>query len=215
MVEVNFSCSTTNQKHYPEPDSDALSVWNFCACFSEAISRGNQWRCHELSAFLSGLSVGVLRKFPIFSVWQLRAAIAPCMESVFLLDRLCYLHEKVLFYIRHLDSLYLFMSWHNVFFMRFCCVFLWTQILKLSRFIHILFVCLYCAFIFLLESQHYTCSRSYNRLWLLTMVDIVLRFLGFYLSSLEISFSSGFQVSVYCQVIWSCQVSKMLRNHCN
>ena len=101
------------------------------------------------------------------------------------------------------------------FFMRFCCVFLWTQILKLSRFIHILFVCLYCAFIFLLESQHYTCSRSYNRLWLLTMVDIVLRFLGFYLSSLEISFSSGFQVSVYCQVIWSCQVSKMLRNHCN
>ena len=77
-----------------------------------------------------------------------------------------------------------------------------------------LFVCLYYAFIFLLES-HYTCSRSYNRLWLLTMVDIVLRFLGFYLSSLEISFSSGFQVSVYCQVIWSCQVSKMLRNHCN
>lgn len=25
---------------------------------------------------------------------QLRAAIAPCIESVFLLDRLCYLHEK-------------------------------------------------------------------------------------------------------------------------
>lgn len=101
------------------------------------------------------------------------------------------------------------------FFMRFCCVFLWTQILKLSPFIHILFVCIYYASIFLLESQHYTCRRSYNRLWLLTIVDICLRFLGFYLSSLEISFSSGFQVSVYCQVIWSCQVSKMLRNHCN
>ena len=57
------------------------------------------------------------------------------------------------------------------FFMRFCCVFLWKQILKLFPFIHILFVCLYYAFIFLLESQHYTCSRSYNRLWLLTMVD--------------------------------------------
>ena len=122
----------------------------------------------------------MLRKFPIFSVWQLRAAIAPCIESVFLLDRLCYLHEKVLFYIRHLDnSLYLFMSWHNVFFMRFCCLFLWTQILKLSPFIHILFVCLYYAFIFLLESQHYTCSRSYNRyswhtftfFWLLLIVS--------------------------------------------
>ena len=101
------------------------------------------------------------------------------------------------------------------FLMRFCGVFLWTQILKLSSFIHILFVCIYYASIFLLESQHYTCSRSYNRLWLLTIVDIFLRFLGFYLSSLEISFSSGFQVSVYCQVIWSCQVSKMLCNHCN
>ena len=55
--------------------------------------------------------------------------------------------------------------------MRFCCIFLWSQILKFSPFIHILFVCLYSAFIFLLESQHYTCSRSYNRLWLLTMVD--------------------------------------------
>ena len=172
--------------------------------------RGRCW-CHELSAFLWGLSGGVLCKFPIFSVWQLRAAIAPCIESVFLLDRFCYLHEKVLFYIRHICLCHDITS----FLMRFCCVFLWTQILKLSRFMHILFVCLYCAFIFLLESQHYTCSRSYNRLWLLTIVDICLRFLGFYLSSLEISFSSGFQVSVYCQVIWSCQVSKMLRNHCN
>ena len=58
----------TNQKHYPEPDSDALSVWNFCARFLEAISRGNQWQFHELPAFLSGLSGGVLGKFPIFSV---------------------------------------------------------------------------------------------------------------------------------------------------
>ena len=75
------------------------------------------------------------------------------------------------------------------FFMRFCCVFLWTQILKLSPFIHILFVCIYYASIFLLESQHYTCSRSYNRLWLLTIVDIFLRFLGFYLSSLSVSWN--------------------------
>ena len=187
----------------------------FLCLFLRSHFAGKPVAVSRIVGFLSGLSVGVLRKFPIFSVWQLRAAIAPCIESVFLLDRLCYLHEKVLFYIRHLDSLYLFMSWHDVFFMRFCCVFLWTQILKLSRFIHILFVCLYCAFIFLLESRHHTCSRSYNRSWLLYMVDIVLRFLGLYLSSLEISFSSGFQVSVYCQVIWSCQVSKMLRNHCN
>ena len=168
----------------------------------------------QIVGFFSGLIGGVLCKFPIFSFWQLRAAIAPCIESVFLLDRLCYLHEKVLFYIRHLDSLYLFMSWHNVFFYEILLRFFVNTNFEIVS-IHILFVCLYYALIFLLESQHYTCSRSYNRLWLLTIVDILLCFFGFYLSSLEISFSSGFQVSVYCQVIWSCQVSKMLRNHCN
>ena len=31
----------------------------------------------------------------LFFIQQLRAAIAPCIESVFLLDRLCYLYEQV------------------------------------------------------------------------------------------------------------------------
>ena len=30
----------TNQKHYPDLDSDASSVWNFCSRFSDVISRG-------------------------------------------------------------------------------------------------------------------------------------------------------------------------------
>ena len=33
----------TNQKRYPVLDSDASSVRNFCACFSDVISPGNQW----------------------------------------------------------------------------------------------------------------------------------------------------------------------------
>ena len=33
----------TNQKRYPVLGSDASSVWNFCACFSDLISPGNQW----------------------------------------------------------------------------------------------------------------------------------------------------------------------------
>ena len=33
----------TNQKRYPVLGSDASSVWNFCACFSDVISPGNQW----------------------------------------------------------------------------------------------------------------------------------------------------------------------------
>ena len=142
VLLINLSCSTTNQKHYPELDSDASSVCRFCARFAEAISRGNQWRFHELSAFLSGLSGGVLCKFPIFSVWQLRAAIAPCIESVFLLDRLCYLHEKVLFYIRHLDSLYLFMSWHNVFFNEILLRFFVNTNFEIIS-LHSYFVCLH------------------------------------------------------------------------
>ena len=42
-----------NQKHYPEiypePGSDASSVWNFCARFSVVISRGNQWLLADFS----------------------------------------------------------------------------------------------------------------------------------------------------------------------
>ena len=32
---------STNQGHYPDLGSDTSSVWNFCACFPDAISRGN------------------------------------------------------------------------------------------------------------------------------------------------------------------------------
>ena len=33
--EASLLLATTNQKHYPELDSDASSVWNFCARFSD------------------------------------------------------------------------------------------------------------------------------------------------------------------------------------
>ena len=38
LVEANFLRGTTNQKHWPR-SGDASSVWNFCARFSEVISR--------------------------------------------------------------------------------------------------------------------------------------------------------------------------------
>ena len=41
MVEANFPRSTTNQKHYQNLDGDKSSVWNFSACFSDVILRGN------------------------------------------------------------------------------------------------------------------------------------------------------------------------------
>jgi len=38
----DWSChigfASTNQKHYPDLGSDASSVWNFCALFSDVIS---------------------------------------------------------------------------------------------------------------------------------------------------------------------------------
>ena len=43
---------STNEKHYPDLGSDASSVWNFCSCSSDVISRGNKtikWWCHENS----------------------------------------------------------------------------------------------------------------------------------------------------------------------
>ena len=42
--------ASTNQKHYPDLDSDASSVRNFCARFSDAISRGNRWWSREMSS---------------------------------------------------------------------------------------------------------------------------------------------------------------------
>ena len=46
--------SSTNQKHYPDLGSDASSVWNLCAHFSDVISRGNhRWR-REMSSVFSG-----------------------------------------------------------------------------------------------------------------------------------------------------------------
>ena len=54
----NFPRGMTNQRHYPDLGSDASSVWNFCACFSEVIWRGNQqWR-RQMSAVFSGQNLG-------------------------------------------------------------------------------------------------------------------------------------------------------------
>ena len=39
LVESNFPRGTTSQKHYPDLGSDASSVWNFCARFSDIIWR--------------------------------------------------------------------------------------------------------------------------------------------------------------------------------
>ena len=46
--------ASTNQKHYPDLGSDASSVWNFCAHFSEVILPGNQWWRREMSSVFSG-----------------------------------------------------------------------------------------------------------------------------------------------------------------
>ena len=35
--------ASASQKHYQDLGGDTSSVWNFCARFSDVISRGNQW----------------------------------------------------------------------------------------------------------------------------------------------------------------------------
>ena len=56
-------CASTNQKHCPDLGSDKSSVWNFCACFSDVISRGNQWRGREMSAVLFRLMFHMIFMF--------------------------------------------------------------------------------------------------------------------------------------------------------
>ena len=60
-VETHLPLGTTNQKHYPDLGNDTSSVWNFCARFSDVISRGNCWWRREMSAVLS-----VFKAFNIF-----------------------------------------------------------------------------------------------------------------------------------------------------
>ena len=53
VLLIGFRFVSSNQKHYRPLGSDASSVWNFLARFSDFISRGNQcWR-REISALFS------------------------------------------------------------------------------------------------------------------------------------------------------------------
>ena len=54
LVEANFLCSTTNQRHYSDLGSDMSSVWNSCASSTDVILWGNQWWHCKLSAVSSG-----------------------------------------------------------------------------------------------------------------------------------------------------------------
>ena len=47
------------------------SVWNFCAHFSNVISRGNQWWCHKVLAVFSGCSTAMLA----ILTWELQVIV--------------------------------------------------------------------------------------------------------------------------------------------
>ena len=54
VVETRWNFVSTNQKHYQDLGSDASSVWNFCARYSDVVLRGLKWRPRETSAVISG-----------------------------------------------------------------------------------------------------------------------------------------------------------------
>ena len=54
VVLIGWKFASTNQKHYPDLGSDASSVWNFCTCFLDVISRGNWWWRRGMLAVFSG-----------------------------------------------------------------------------------------------------------------------------------------------------------------
>ena len=54
VVLIGWKFASDNQKHYPDLGSDASSVWNFCTCFSDVISRGNWWWCRGMLVVFSG-----------------------------------------------------------------------------------------------------------------------------------------------------------------
>jgi len=57
LVEANFSCRTTNQKHYSDLGNNASSVWIFCDPFLHVSSQENQLWYREMSAVFSAYLV--------------------------------------------------------------------------------------------------------------------------------------------------------------
>ena len=53
LVVAPGKFASANQKHYPDLESDTSSVWNYCARFSDVISRETRWG-RERSAVFSG-----------------------------------------------------------------------------------------------------------------------------------------------------------------
>ena len=54
LVVARGKCTSTNHRQYPDLGCDASSVWNFCASYSDVISKGNHWWRQELLAVFSG-----------------------------------------------------------------------------------------------------------------------------------------------------------------
>ena len=46
--------TSTLQKHYPDLLDNTSSAWDFCACSSDVVSRGNPWWRRHVSAVFSG-----------------------------------------------------------------------------------------------------------------------------------------------------------------
>ena len=53
LVMPHGQFASTNQKHHSDLGSHASSVWNFCARFTDVISRGKQWRHCKTSTVFS------------------------------------------------------------------------------------------------------------------------------------------------------------------
>ena len=69
LVMPHGKFAPTNQKHYADLGSDASSVWNFCTCFLDLISQGNQGRHREMLVIFSGY---MLCEFEILELICLR-----------------------------------------------------------------------------------------------------------------------------------------------
>ena len=53
VLLIGGEFASSNQKHYPDLEGDTSSLWNFCACFSDVISRVNKWGRSEMLAIFS------------------------------------------------------------------------------------------------------------------------------------------------------------------
>ena len=139
-LNQNFPPDSTNQKHYPDLGSDASSVWNFCARFSDVIWRetsGSVAKCRLFSQATSPPKQAIC-EFKVQNFYQVRISFLRISRRItfmrmtyfphFLLKNDAKGNSKIVYFV-HVYALLTKAGWGQDAWIwaKFLLAFFWTQ----------------------------------------------------------------------------------------